>query len=56
MGKPVIKKGEVWTLITGERVIVDEVNIEGHGYTVRFAGDTDTSYIGYRWFKYKIGG
>lgn len=52
----VIKKGEVWCLITGERVMVNAVNIEGHGYTVRFAGDIDTSYIGYHWFYYKIGG
>ena len=56
MAKHDIKKGEVWCLITGERVLVNEVNIEHHGYTVRFAGEGETSYIGYHWFDYKIGG
>lgn len=59
MEKPVskdIRVGQIWILITGERVSVQQVNIEGHGYTVRFAGDVGTNYIGYHWFDYKIGG
>lgn len=57
MVKPVIKKGEIWMLFSGEVVqVLDPCFPEYDMYSVRLSGTSFRSDIGESWFDYKIGG